>query len=150
MPVKRAPSTPRMAITQVALVTGTVVLFFWDLSLLLGLPGLAAALPVLLRSRRAGLGREHRPAWLGLYGAVVGSVCALAIHIALGEFTRESLLEFLSRSPVLKGEGEGPPGRGAGLIEVWKLMPVYCLAGNAFGGALGGALAGRFTRRREG
>jgi len=128
-----------MVITQVALVSGTVVLFFWELSLVLGLPGFLVALPVLRRARRSGLGREHRPAWLGLYGAVVGSIGALTIHIALGEFTRENMLEFMSRNAPLEGDG-------AGLVDAWKLMPLYCLAGNAFGGALGGALAARLTR----
>ena len=153
------PLSPRRVVLLGALATG-ILSAFSNLgifcSCFFGLAGILGgwfALRLYFRSGgRAGVGRA---AWLGLYGAALGTLAAMALHLFMGDFspTHEDLQVMMEQVRKYLSENGKPPGEVEKEVQaLWPVLtasmrwiPLFLVLLNSAGGAGGGALAALFA-----
>ncbi len=156
--------SPRKVILTGALVTGILSAFpglgimcscFFGMA---GVLGGWFALRTFYRSGgEMGVGRA---AWLGLYGAALGTLAAMALHMLMGDLspTHENLQSLMDqfRDYLLKN-GSTQAEADAQVKAMWPYVvssirwsPLVLVFLNSAGGAGGGALASLFAAAREG
>ncbi len=100
-----------------------------------------------------------RAAWLGFYGAVLGSLAAMGVHLLMGDLapSHENLRALMDQfREYLKENGSTPAEVEAQVKTMWPVMvaalrwsPLALVLLNGAGGAGGGALAALFAAAKE-
>jgi len=109
--------------------------------------------------RSGGRAPAGKAAWLGLYGAVLGTLAAMAVLLLMGQFspTHENLQAMMDQfREYLSKEGKSPQEVEKELKALWpavvsgiRWMPLVLVVTNGLGGAGGGALASLFAEARR-
>ncbi len=156
--------SPRKVILLGALVTGVVSAFPGlgiMCSCLFGMAGILGGWFALRTYYRSGgeMG-AGQAAWLGLYGAALGTLAAMGLHLLMGDLspTHENLQSFMDQfREYLVKNGASQAEANARVKEMWPYLvsslrwsPLFLVLLNSAGGAGGGALASLFAAAREG